>query len=256
MTSKILQLSEKEYRAFPAESFSSLKYILGKNGPHDFLHFKSKPFKGSAASLLGTCIHHVIQGNKHLIEYTTLTNTKKNEEELRALKDDLYKRVGEEGILVPETFKEKLTLIEQNFLKNSAATGLMAKCDVETAYSFVLNGVPFKGKVDGVSKRNEGIPFVLEIKSSSQAVTVSEFREEAYERDYDMQAAMYLHATGGEKHFFIHVGTTAPFNISVYESSKEFLQSGVKKSLEAAERYKKYILDKEEWDATNTIEML
>jgi hypothetical protein len=44
------------------------------------------------------------------------------------------------------------------------------------------------------------------------------------------------------------VNTTAPFKVAVYKSSKEFLKEGEKKLYEAVNRYKKYILNNEEYE--------
>ena len=68
-------ISESEYRALPIESYSSLKYLL--SSPKDFLYYKNNPFKGSNSTLLGTAIHHYLQGNRHLVAFSTIDKRKK-----------------------------------------------------------------------------------------------------------------------------------------------------------------------------------
>jgi len=156
---------------------------------------------------------------------------------------------GEEGIIVPKSFEEKVNSIMSNLNSNSKALNLLDNCKFEVPYFFEVDGVNLKGKVDGISDE-----FLLEIKTSSQATTASEFKEEAKERHYDMQAAMYMHAHEQvskcrvPNHYFIVVNTVAPFKVSVYKSSKEFLKGGEQKLYEAVDRYKRYIINGEEYE--------
>jgi len=247
MEKQLDKLSEAEYRALPIESFSSIKYIL--ESPKIFQYYKEKPFKGSAATLMGTCVHHFIQGNRHLVAFNELSKTKKNAEAIAEFEQSFRAIAGDEGIIVPKSFEPKLNQIMTNFNSNAQAVKLIDKCVFEKAYIFQINGVDFKGRIDGV-----GDDFVLEIKSSSQATTATEFKESAIDSDYDMQAYMYLQATGLKKHYFIVANTIEPFKVAVYKSSPEFIESGRKKAMEATERYKKYILGKAEWNEEEEIE--
>jgi hypothetical protein len=236
-------VTDSDYRALDRESFSSIKYLL--ESPAIYWHYKEKPWKGSPAALLGTCVHHYLQGNKNLVEFNYLSRIKKNEEEILRQEQEFIAKVGSEGIIAPGSFKEKLDRIEENFLANKMAVSLLQECEFEKAFLFELNGVPMKGKLDGL-KSNPDIETV-EIKTSSQATDVSLFREEAYEANYDMQAYLYLTASGAKKHTFIIVNTREPYRIMVHPSSAKFIESGRKKALLATERYKKHILGKEEW---------
>lgn len=247
MTKDIESFSEKEYRAYERESFSSIKYIL--ESPKSFLYYKEKPFQGSTSSLLGTCIHHFIQGNRHLVAFSNLSKIKKNAEAIKEFEDNFRQTSGEDGIIVPASFEPKINSIMKNVNENSKVSKLLDKCEFEKAFLFEIDGVKLKGKVDGISK-----DYLLEIKSSSQATNALEFKEEAYDRNYDMQAYMYLRGSGIRDHYFIVVNTLEPFKVAIYKSSKEFLLSGEKKTKEAMRRYKKYILNKEVWDDSNEIE--
>ncbi len=243
------ELTDKEYRALPVESFSSIKYIL--DSPQSFLHFKAKPFKGSDASLLGTTIHNYLQGNKHLVAFNHIKRTtKKAKEEYLAFEEEFRSRVGEEGILVPGTFEPIVNSIMTNYNSNTQATALMDGCQYEVPYFFKVNDMDFKGKVDAV-----GPDRMVEIKTSSQATNALEFREEATERHYDLQAAMYLcgdmdtnQRPKALQHYFIVVNTQAPYKVAVYKSSPEFIKGGVQKLYEAVDRYNRFIIEGEKYD--------
>lgn len=236
---KLEPLSDKDYRALPIESYSSLKYLL--TSPKDFLYYKSNPFKGSNSTLLGTAIHHYLQGNRHLVAFSVIDKRKK--EEYAQFVKDFNELSGDEGIIVPASFEKTLNAIMKNVNDNPKVLKLLNECQFEVPVIAECLGIKYKAKVDGL-----GEDYVLEIKSSSRATNAQEFKDEALERDYDLQANMYLHATHRRSHYFIRVATTAPFSVDAYKSSHEFLVSGAKKMGVVAERYKKYIQNGEEWE--------
>jgi hypothetical protein len=234
-------VTDSDYRSLDRESFSSIKYLL--ESPAIYWHYKEKPFKGSPSALLGTCVHHYLQGNKHLVAFNYLNRIKKNEEEILKQEKEFFEKVGSEGVIAPGSFQEKLEKIEQNFLNNKTAISLLKGSVFEKAFLFEINEVGLKGKVDFITENNE----IVEIKTSGQATDVNAFREEALQRNYDLQAYFYLTATGASKHYFIIVNTNDPYRIMVHPTSQKFIESGKKKAFIATERYKKYILGKEEW---------
>lgn len=243
-------LSEAEYRAYPAESYSSIKHLL--DSPQTFLYYKSKPFQGSDSTLLGTCIHHYIQGNRHLVAFNKIKRTSKERKEEYAEFERTFKEAaGEEGILVPDSFEEKINSVMLNFNENAIATALVEDCIFEEPFLFEYNGVSLKGKLDGNKTFKRA---VIEIKTSSMATTAYEFKREAYDRDYDLQAFLYLQASRNKHHYFIVVNTVAPFKVTVYQSSEEFLESGRNKAQTVTNRYKKHIVNGEPFDDNENIE--
>lgn len=237
--SNLGNISESEYRSLPVESYSSLKHLL--TSPKDFLYYKSNPFKGSNSTLLGTAIHHYLQGNRHLVAFSVVDKRKK--EEYAKFVEEFKSIAGDEGIIVPASFEKILNAIMTNVNSNPKILKLLNNCKFEVPVISECLGIKFKAKVDGL-----GEDYVLEIKSSSRATDAKDFKDEALERDYDLQASMYLHATHTNSHYFIRVATVAPFSVDAYKSSHEFLMSGVKKMGIVVERYKKYIKNGEEWE--------
>ena len=240
----ITKLSEKEYRAYDCESFSSIKYLL--ESAQDYKYYKAKAFKGNAATLLGTCVHHYIQGNQHLVAFQPYPALKKNAELIAKFEEKFRELAGEDGIIVPKALEEKLLLIHKNFKEHPLATKLIEGCEIEKAFLFNIDGVALKGKVDGIKGNS-----IVEIKSSSGAKSQMEFKEEAKERHYDMQAFMYQEAARQngyeiENHYFIVANTSEPYKIAVYKSTQEFLLGGKRKAAKVVENYKRYIINGEE----------
>ncbi len=186
-------LSEKEYRAYNLESYSSLKHLLSSVSA--FLRAEAVPFTGNEFTLLGTAIHNYLQGMKNLVKF------------------EPYKKVAsdpEDLIVVPQSFKEKLDNVWENLRDHEKVRSILESPIVkfEVPYISKFKTLKYKAKLDIVKNDNT----IGEIKTSSKATTLELFRKEAYERHYDLQAAMYLKASGAKEHFFIVVNTVHPYN--------------------------------------------
>lgn len=126
-----------------------------------------------------------------------------------------------------EKTKEILSKVSTNFM------GMKLCGEFEVAFKTKYKGMPYKGKVDVLDGKN-----LTEIKTSSKAIDLKTFRKEAYSRDYDLQAAMYLYMTKANTHNFIVVNTVEPYSIKYYPSSKEFIKSGYLKLDKIVKAYK------------------
>jgi len=211
-------LTESEYRAYNLESYSSLKHLL--TSVSAFLKAEASPFTGNEFTLLGTAIHNVLQGARHLNQYEPYK--KKSSD-----KDDL--------IVVPTSFKEKLDSVWENLRDCPDVLEIVTdtKVKFEVPYIATFKSLKYKAKLDIVLPGSIG-----EIKTSSKANTLELFRKEAESRDYDLQAAMYLRASKRKKHFFIVVSTVHPYDIVMYPTSEIFINSGKVKLEKVERRYK------------------
>ena len=219
---------------------------------YTFLYYKSKPFQGSDSTLLGTAIHNYFQGNRHLVAFNNILRTSKERKlEYIEFEKTFKEMAGEEGIIVPKSFEEKINAVMLNYNENKQAIDLMNECVFEEPFLFEYNGVQLKGKLDANKTEKSS---VVEIKTSSMATNAYEFKREAYDRDYDLQAFLYLKASGNKKHYFIVANTTAPFKVTVYKSSEEFLESGKHKADLVTNRYKKHIVNGEPFDDSENVE--
>lgn len=209
-------LSEKEYRAYDLESYSSLKYLLSSVSA--FIRAEETPFTGNEYTLLGTAIHNYLQGCKNLVKFEPYIKCEIDSEDL---------------IVVPQSFKEKLDSILENLRNHAEVRSILESPTVkfEVPYLGKFKSLEFKSKLDIVVNLQR----VGEIKTSSKANSLEIFRKEAYERHYDLQAAMYLKSSGAKEHFFIVVNTVYPYSVEYYPTSQIFINSG-KVKLEKIER--------------------
>lgn len=241
------ELTDAEYRALPYESYSSIKHLL--DSPQVFKYFKENPFKGSDSTLLGTTIHHYLQGNKHLVAFNAVDKRKKEE---YAEFETLFREVaGEEGIIVPKSFEEKVSCIMKNFNDNPGAIRILNGCEIEIPFLLTFNDVTLKGKVDGFRKDT-----IAEIKTTSMAQDLDSFRKEALFRDYDLQAFLYTLGLNASNHYFIVCGTTPPYTVNIYKTSERFLESGKRKAEIVTDRYKRHIINNEPFNEKDNIEEL
>lgn len=190
MKKSIGDLSEEEYRAYPLESYSSLKSLL--SSPEAFLRQQNNPFTGNAYTDLGTAVHNFLQGfeGDELIAQNHM-----------GLWDSLKEYIQGQG----------------SFLR-------LPSKQFEKAFIATYKKLQYKGKCDIYAPAG-----IIEIKTSGKGVDLKTFRKEAYSRDYDLQAAMYCHGLKTKAHGFIVVNTVEPYGINYYQSSALFLKSGYQK---------------------------
>ena len=250
-----VELSEKEYRDLPYESFSSLNKIL--TSVAEYKHHKANPFKGNPASDLGTAIHNVIQGNEHLVGVDTANRrTKIGKEKSEGYIQYFNELHNGSGVVVTEKQWETVKAVINNFQQNKKAVFLAESSEFEVPFVWSAHDeFSLKGRVD-LLNTEEGI--VGEIKTTTMANSVSEFRDMAYMRNYDMQAALYkimaesLH-NKPFKHCFIVCNTKEPHNVLFIKTSDAFIKSGEEKLFKAIRLYDKYILKGIEDDTTEEV---
>ena len=169
------------------------------SSPEAFLKHSSNPFTGNEYTDLGTAVHNLLQ------------------------------ELPQEKELSSKT-KDVLVQISNNFSGNKLIG------EFEVAFKTTFKGMIYKGKVDIYDKHTKTIG---EIKTSSKAVDLKSFRKEAYSRDYDLQAAMYLQMTGCKSHYFVVANTVEPFQVKIYPTSKDFIKSGYLKLEKIVKEYHK-----------------
>lgn len=234
-------MKDSEYRELPLESYSSLKYLL--ESVESFKHHKEKPFTGSIYTLLGTAVHHYLQGNRHLVTVCPIDGRRKKELE-KFIEDWESLKVDEEAIMVPVGCGPKLEAIMANAQSNQYVAGILGEeSEYEVPVTMTINGVEVKGKCDILQRQYNRI---IEIKTSSKATNLESFREEAYDRHYDLQAALYLKLYEVEEHYFIVANTMDPYSVNLYKTSKEMIDSGNKKLATVLSKYVRHVIEGKE----------
>ncbi len=244
MSKNLKDLPEAEYRALKLESFSSLKALLSSVG--EFKYLKENPFKGNNATLLGTAVHHYIQGEQKLVFVNDFNRTTKEGKEKYT---EFMANLPSDGIILTKTQGETLEKIYKNFLNSKKCVEILKGCEFELPFIMPFNidgkDIKIKGKLDAVNV-TEG--YTVEIKTSSAYSNIEEFREGSKQMQYDMQAALYTLMLEHEykkpfKHYFIVANTREPYNVERYTTSDKYLSDGKVKLNKALFLYKRHILD-------------
>lgn len=242
--SDIKNLTEQEYRALPIESFSSLKALL--SSLQEFKYFKENPFKGNQSTLLGTALHHYLQGNQQLVLVNDINRTTIAGKESYA---KLLESATIDHVILTKTQSIVLDKMYQNFLTNQKCVDILKGCEFEVPhlYSIEIDGsiIQVKGKVDAVNVE-EG--YIVEIKTSGAFSNIEEFREGSKQMHYDFQAALYCVIMEDLykkpfKHYFIVANTKEPYNVERYKTGAKYLNDGMVKARKAITIYKKHIID-------------
>lgn len=244
-----LKLSEQEYRSLPYESYSSLKTLLDKSPMESFLHYKEKPFKGNASTILGSAVHLYIQGRSDLVMFHNKSIAAKSQAKVNLF----LANTNHEGVVLPIRFEPIIKLIMDNVEKHHSIINFIKGAEVETAYTMNYKDVTLKGRLDF-----EKEDCIIDIKTTSSGVSRSEFKDTVTFSHYDMQAALYQLAVNKAKgilkpYYFIAISTREPFNCEIYKASETMLLNGLAKLDDCVDKYIKYIVNKEPW-ANNDIE--
>lgn len=231
-------------KELPYESFSSLSKILVSVA--EYKNNKLKPFKGNSSTQLGSAIHHYLQGNHQYVGVNPFERrSKEGKIKSAEFEEEFRKEHGRNAVILTKSQFEVVFEIYTQFITNKKVSDLLKQCDFETELWYSPHeSFNLKGYLDGINVK-KGI--IVEIKTSSYVNSLSEFRDSAYNRHYDMQAALYkiMAETIYQKpfdHYFIVATTRAPHQIFLTKSSETFLKSGEEKLFKSVKLYDKHIL--------------
>lgn len=100
-----------------------------------------------------------------------------------------------------------------------------------------INGYPFRAKADILHKGAR----IVDLKTTAD---IHKFKYNAYSFGYDAQAAIYTHLFGLSEFTFLVVDKNS-YDIGIFTTSEEFIQSGRNKVKKALEIYKRFFQDGE-----------
>ena len=106
-------------------------------------------------------------------------------------------------------------------LRNEAALELINKAEFEIPEIAMIDGLPFRGKVDILRS-----DCIVDLKTTS--TDLSQFRWSAEKYGYDLQAWMYCKMFNRDKFTFLVIDKGS-CDIGVFEASKEFIKKGKEK---------------------------
>jgi hypothetical protein len=213
-----------------ALSSSSLKTLLVS--PKEYRNFLKYGSTDSAALTQGRLLHWMVLEPHKIAKLNVIEATTKNTKAYKEAKAEF----GEVYLRKEISEAERLT---DALLRNEAVLKLLSGSEFEVPEMAMLDGLPFRAKADIL--RDD---MICDLKSSKN---LSNFRFSANQYGYDLQAYLYLKMFNRKKCTFIVVdkGST---DIGIFETSKEFIESGRLKYLQAISLYKYFFKEGHDLD--------
>jgi len=215
-------------------SFSSLKAF--STSPAHFVAYKNRQQHETPAMRFGTAVHSAtLEPEKFEDEYKVLT-VRRGTKAYKALEEE-----HPNAIWLTQTEYEDIQKLKEAVLSHDIASKLLKDCTAyEVALEGSISGLPFRGFADGVSTK-----YVVDLKTTQKGAP-RDFTNDAYRQKYHMQGYIYTkllsELTGQEinEHWLIAVEKSAPYVVTCYKLTKEYLEDGKTELERLVNEYKKW----------------
>ena len=218
------ELTQEEYRSYPALSTSDIKLIL--ENPYKFkIGYK----KESTPSMdLGTLVHCLILEPDTFYHRYIVKNIDRR---TKAGKEE-FAEIEKSGLtLISEEFYNNALGMAESIRESGAYHKYLKGCDFETSYIGDLLGHTFKVRPDALNLETSTI---IDLKCVSNA-SKSGFLKTFANLKYYMQAYIYKNVLNVQNFYFIAIENKEPYTIGIYEAdflSMELAESELKKALD------------------------
>ena len=147
------------------------------------------------------------------------------------------------GEVYTRTEKENAEKIADAFLKNEHALKTISNCAFEIPSIDIIQGYPFRGKADVLTKGGQGI---VDIKTSTD---IKSFPYAAKKYSYDVQCYLYckLFDVSHEQFKFVVIDKGS-LDIAIWKCSKEFYDEGKRKTKEAIKIFERFFIEGQDID--------
>lgn len=179
----------------------------------------------------GKLVHmHILEPHK-LSELNIVRGNKSNKP---------YKDSVAQGIDVyTESEVNNAYWVANAILQNRDAAYLLSDCDYEVPAIKMIDGIPFRGKADAITKDRKTI---IDIKTTSS--DIADFTYSAKNYNYGLQAYLYLELFGADEFIFIVVNKVSK-DIGIFDCSDFFLSRGGSELSLAIANYKEAFINSE-----------
>jgi len=221
--------------------------VLKNNGPVYLSHYLNGYIKQEETSALklGSAFHCLVLENKIFNDkYILFDDTEicleiggKMPRATNRYKEyvEIFNSENTDKIILNKNDWEQIHSMYNAVMEHSQSRQLLESAQIrEKIYTNTINGVPMKAKLDAVSANN----YFIDLKSANFCPNQPNVIKEFYNRDYDMQAAIYSDITEIEQVWYIIVDKNNPFTVGIYEISPETIKKGREKYLSYLDYYK------------------
>tara|TARA_R100000664_G_C2758478_1_gene147384 strand:+ start:1003 stop:1776 length:774 start_codon:yes stop_codon:yes gene_type:complete len=230
-------MSKKE--KFTPLSYSSLKAFA--KSPKEFIAYKERTLESTPAMRMGVLIHLLIL-EPHLFpkKYAIYKGARRSGKEWT----DFVEKYGDKREIIKTSEFEEANRIADAVKQHPTSQLLIKSCNkFEQLVESKIEGIPVKGYVDAYCKTH-----IVDVKTCQDALPEN-FQKNAYNFNYNLQAAMYIEAlkkkvNKNADYFIIAVEKKSPFHVSVMRATDDFINSG-------RLQLRKLINEFKEWDGSS-----
>lgn len=213
-----------------ALSSSSLKTLL--KSPKTYRNVIKYGSGDSPALRLGKLLHWMVLEPHKIDKLNIVEASSKN---TKIYKEALEKH---EEVYLRKEIEDSERLADA-LLRNEEVLRLLNKAEFEVPEVAMLEGLPFRAKADILREDS-----IVDIKSTAD---LSTFRYSANKYGYDLQAYLYLRMFNKKECKFIVIDK-ASTDVGIFETSKEFIESGREKFLQAVNIYNYFFREENDID--------
>lgn len=209
-------------------SFSSLKEFA--KSPAHFLSYKKGHKIESSAMRFGTAVHMAVLEPKKFDKLYDVTDLRKNTKAYKLMVEE-----KPEVTYLNNSDWRSIQSIRGNIAIHELARDLICNADrFEEEITGDIKGVPFRGFADAI-----GTNYILDLKTTQNG-SPEDFQRSAYNFKYYLQAAIYSELTGLHDFWIVTAESSAPYNITPYLISKEYIERGKEELYQLVESFKKW----------------
>ena len=224
---KKYDLTQREYREFPAISTSDIKQVL--DNPYKFkigMEVEETP-----AMKLGSLVHLlVLEPQKFNETYAIAPSVDKRTKEGKAIWAE-FAEANQDKIIIDSTMHETAQGMLESLKTSGVFDRYFTQGEAETSYIGEALGAEFKVRPDFF---NLDKSLIVDLKCVSNA-SAKGFQRLCANLRYYIQAYLYMEITGAKQFVFVAIETKAPYTIGVYELdyiALELAEAEVKKALQ------------------------
>ena len=203
-------------------SFSSLKAY--STSPAHFIAYKQRKQHETPAMRFGTAVHMaVLEPERFKQEYKTL-KVRRGTAAYKALVEE-----HPEATWLSVSEAQEISNVADAIAKHPYATTLLQGCTkFEQELTGNLHGLPFRGFADGVA-----LTYTVDLKTAMKGGP-RDFTSDAYRQKYHVQGYIYTKLLSQHvgydvgEHWIISVEKTAPYVVTCYKLTSEYLDRGAK----------------------------
>jgi hypothetical protein len=199
-------------------SYSSLKEFA--KSPAHYIQYINAKKEPSKEMNLGSLLHCMLLYSQQFTElFAVAPDVDRRTKDGKAAWEQFVAEAGDKIVVTGEDVDTANEIASRVFSNAEAKRTIHGCTEFEKEWSTIINGLPFRGFIDGVSD-----DYILELKTTSDG-NPKTFIRDFHNRMYYMQSALYHYVTK-KKVLYLVVETKPPYNFFIAPITQDYLDYG------------------------------